>query len=86
MDGGVKEAFAAARGALAVTGGLFDVGAQAGINNTRPLVGGIKPASEVEVGASEGHPHFFRPLFQRFQALRQQDQGGVIGRSHGDGR
>ena len=33
MDGGVEEAFAAALGALAVTGVLFDVGDQTGMKN-----------------------------------------------------
>ena len=64
MNGGVKEAFAAALGALAMTGVLFDVGDQAGIKNTLPIAGGIKTAIEVEVGASEIQPHRCGPLFQ----------------------
>ena len=48
MNGGVEEAFAAVLGALTVTGILFDVGNQAGIKNTLPIVGGIKTAIEVE--------------------------------------
>ena len=63
MDGGVEEACAAALGALAVTGVLFDVGDQAGMKNTRPIVGGIKTAIEVEVGASEVQPDLFGHLF-----------------------
>ena len=86
MDGGVEEAFAAALGALAVTGVLFDVGDQAGIKNTLPIVGGIKTAIEVEGGASEVQPHLFSYLFQRFQALWQQDHVCFIDRSHGDRR
>ena len=47
MDGGVEETFAAALGALAVTGVLWDVGDQAGIKNTLPIAGGIKAPIEV---------------------------------------
>src|SRR5215831_15407687 len=86
MDSGVEEAFAAALGALAVTGVLLDVGDQAGIKNTLTIVGGIKTAIEVEVGASEVQPHLFGHLFQRFQALRQQDHVGLIDRRHRDRR
>jgi hypothetical protein len=69
MDGGIEEAFAAALGALAVTGVLFDVGNQAGIKNTLPIAGGIKAPIEVEIGAFQIYTHFFGHLFQRFQAL-----------------
>jgi hypothetical protein len=86
MDGGVEEAFAAALRGLAVTGVLFDVGDEAGMKNTLPIVRGIKTAIKVEVGASEVQPHLFRHLFQRFQALRQQDRIGFIDWSHGDWR
>ena len=86
MDGGVEEAFAAALRALAVPGGRFDVGDQAGMKNTLPIAAGIKTAIEVEVGASEVQPHLFGHLFQRFQALRHQDHVWFIDRSHGDRR
>ena len=49
MDGGVEEAFAAALGALAVTGVLFDVRDQARIKNALPIVRGIKTAIEVKI-------------------------------------
>lgn len=62
MDGSVKEAFAAALGTLAVARVLFDVGDQAGVKNTLPIVGGIKAAIEVEVGASEVQPDLFGDL------------------------
>ena len=49
MDSGVEEAFAAALGALAVTGILFDVRDQARIKNALPIVRGIKTAIEVKI-------------------------------------
>jgi len=69
MDGGVEEAFAAALDGLSVARILFDVGDQARIENALPIVGGIKTAIEVEVGASEVQPHLFGHLFQGVQAL-----------------
>jgi hypothetical protein len=86
MDGGVEEAFAATLGALAVTGVLFDVGDQAGIKNTLPIVGGIKTAIEVEIGSAEVQPNLFGYLLQRVQALRQQDHVCLIDGSHRDRR
>ena len=86
MDSGVEEAFAAALGALAVTGVLLDIGDEADIKNTLSIAGGIKTAIEVEVGASEVQPHLFRYLLQRLQALRQQHHIGLIDGCHGDGR
>ena len=82
MDSGVEEAFAAALGALAVTGVLLDIGDEADIKNTLSIAGGIKTAIEVEVGASEVQPHLFGHLFQRFQALREQDHGGLVDGCH----
>jgi hypothetical protein len=84
MEGGVKEAFAAALGALAITGVLFDVGDQAGIKNTLPIAGGIKTAIEVEIGTFQVQPNLFGHLLHRFQALREQDQVGLVDGSHGD--
>ena len=42
MDGFIEEAFASALGVLAVPGILFDIGDQAAIENTLPIVRGIK--------------------------------------------
>jgi hypothetical protein len=86
MDRFVEEAFAAALGALAVTGVLFDVGDQAGIKNTLPIVGGIKTAIEGKIGSTEVQPYLFGHLLQRVQALRQQDHVGLIDGSHRDRR
>ena len=47
----------------------LDVGDQARIEHALPIVGGIKTAIEVEVGASEVQPHLFGHLFQGVQAL-----------------
>ena len=64
MDGGVEEACAAALGALAVAGVLWDVGDEARIENPLPIVLGIKAAIEVEVGTSEIQPNLFGHLLQ----------------------
>src|SRR5882672_576413 len=86
MDGCVEEAFASAFRGLAVAGILFDIGDQAGIENARAIVRGIKAAIEVEVGPSEVQPDLFGYLFQRLQALREEDHVGLIDRSYGDRR
>ena len=86
MDSGVAEAFAAARGALAVTGVLLDIGDEADIKNTLAIAGGIKTAIQIEIGPSEVQSHLFGHLFQRFQAFGQQDHVGLIDGRHGDGR
>jgi hypothetical protein len=70
MDGFVEEAFASALGRLAVARILFDVGDQARIENTLPIVRRIKAAIEVEIGASQVQTHLFSHLLQRVQALR----------------
>lgn len=84
MDGGVEEAFAAALRRLAVARILFDVRDEAGIENAFAIVGRIKTPIEVEIGAVQGQPHLFGRLFQRFQALREQDHVGLVDGSHGD--
>jgi hypothetical protein len=85
-DGSVEEAFAAAFGTLAVAGVLFDVGDQTRIENALPIVGGIKTAVEIDIGAFEVQPHRFGHLFQGVRALREQDHVGLVDRRHGDGR
>ena len=86
MDRGVEEPLAPTLGALAVTGILFDVGDQTGIENALPIMCRIKAAIEIAIGPSEVHPDLFGHLFQRFQALGQQHHICFIDRSHGDGR
>ena len=86
MDGSVEEAFTAALGALAVAGVFFDVGDQAGIENTLTIGEGIKTAIQVEVGTSHVQAYLFGHLLQGMQALWQQHHVGLIDRSHGDGR
>ena len=86
MDSGVEEAFAAALGALAVTGVLFDVRDQARIKNALPIMCGIKTAIEVQISTSEIQPDLFGYLLQGFQALWKQPHVGLIDGSHGDRR
>ena len=86
MDSGVEEAFAAALGALAVTGVLLDIGDEADIKNTLSIAGGIKTAIEVEVGASEVHTDLLSYAFQRFQTIREQYHVRFIDGSNGDRR
>jgi hypothetical protein len=82
MDGGVEETFAAALGALAVTGVLFDVGDQAGIKNTLPIIPTVSLDVISLVAISYGyyrgqieHRHWFRlmadPHEQFFWTLQQ---------------
>ena len=85
MDGGVEEAFAATLGVLTMPGVLGDVGEQAGVEYALPIAGRITAAIEVEGGPSEVPPHLLRHLFQRSQALREQDHICFIDGSHGDG-
>jgi len=84
MDGGVEEAFAAALWGLAVARILFDIGDQAGIENTFPIVRGIKATIKIEISTSEVQPDLFRHLLQRLQALWQQHHVGLIHGSHWD--
>jgi len=49
MDGCVEEAVASAFRGLAVAGILFDIGDQAGIENARAIVRGIKATIKVEI-------------------------------------
>ena len=69
MDGGVEEAFASALWGLAVVRILFDVGDQAGIENTFPMVRGIKATIKVERGTSEVQPDLLSDLLQGVEAL-----------------
>ena len=82
MDSGVEEAFAAALGELAVTGVLLDIGDEADIKNTLTIRSGVKATVEIDISASEGQPDLFRHLFQRFQALREQDHVGLVDGCH----
>jgi hypothetical protein len=59
---------------------------EAFIKNTRAIVGGIKTAIEVEIGASEVQTNLFGYPLQRFQALREQDHVGLVDGRHGDRR
>ena len=86
MDSGVEVAFAAALGALAVTGILFDVRDQTRIKNALPIVRGIKTAIEVKISTSEVQPNLFGHFLQRFQTLREQHHVGLVDGSHGDRR
>jgi hypothetical protein len=86
MDGFVEEAFASTLDSLAVARILFDIGDQACVKNALAIACGIKAAIEVEVGSTEIDTHLFGHLFQRFQALRQQDHVWFIDRSYGDRR
>ena len=86
MDHFIAEAFAAALGVLAMTRILCAVRNQPRIEYALPIACGIKAAIEVQVGPSEVQPDLFGYLFQRFQALREEDHVGLIDRSHGDRR
>ena len=86
MDHGIEEAFASALGVLAMTQILCEVRNQPRIEDALPIACGIKAAIEVEVGPSEGQPDLFGYLFQRFQALREEDHIGLIDRRHGERR
>ena len=86
MDYCIEEAFASALGVLAITRILFDVRDHTGVENAFAIVRGIKAAIEVEIGAFKVQPDLFGYLFQRFQALREEDHVGLIDRSHGDRR
>ena len=84
MDGFVEEAFAAALRRLAVASILFDVRDQTCIENAFAIVGGIKAAIEVDLGAAEVQTHLFGHVLQRVQSLREQDHVCLIDGSHGD--
>jgi hypothetical protein len=64
MDGFIEEAFASALGRLSVARILWDVGDQAHIENTLPIVCGIKATIEVEIGTSQVEPDLFSHLLQ----------------------
>src|SRR6267378_3880867 len=86
MDRFVEEALPSTLRALAVPRILGDIGDQAGVEDALAIAGGIKAAIEVEVGPSEVQPDLFGYLFQRLQALREEDHVGLIDRSYGDRR
>src|SRR5262245_3254711 len=86
MDHFLEEACASALGVLAMTRILCDVRHQPRMEDARPMAGGIKAAIEVEGGPSEVQPDLFGDLFQRLQALREEDHVGLIDRSHGNRR
>ena len=86
VDGGVEEAFAPALRRLAVARILFDIRNEPRVENALPIVCGIKAPIEVEIRSAEVQPHLFGYLFQRFEALREQDHIRLIDGRHGDGR
>ena len=45
-----------------------------------------KPPSRLNIRSGEGRPDLFGYLFQRFEALREQDHIRLIDGRHGDGR
>ena len=61
----VKETFAAALGALAVAGILWNIGDQARIEDALPIVCRIKTAIQIERGPSEVSPDLFGHFLQR---------------------
>ena len=63
----------------------MSTGNHAGMENALPIVRGIKTTIEVQGGSTEIDTHLFGHLFQRFQALRQQDHVRLIHGSHGEG-
>ena len=85
MDGGIKQAFAASLGTLAVPAVLWDVGDEARIENALAIVRRINATIEVEIGAAEVHPDLFGHLLQGFQTLGQQDHVRLIDGSNRQG-
>ena len=71
MDGFIEEPLAAALGGFAIAGILFDVGDHACIEKARAIRSGVKAAVEIDIGASEVQPDFFRHLLQGGQTLGQ---------------
>ena len=67
MDRGVEQPLAPTLGTLAVTRILLDVGDHTGIENALAIVGGIKAASEIEIGTSEVQPDLFATFFNAFR-------------------
>ena len=63
---------------------LLDVRDQTCIENAFAIVGGIKAAIEVDLGAAEVQTHLFGHVLQRVQSLREQDHVCLIDGSHGD--
>jgi hypothetical protein len=86
LEPGVEETFASALGVLTVARILGDVGDHPGIENALAIVGGIKAAVEIDIGASEVQTDLFSDLLQRFETLGEQHHIRFIDRSHGDGR
>ena len=82
----MHQALPSALGGLAIARILVDVRHQPRMEKARPIPCGITAAIEVEVGPSEGQPDLFGYLFQRFQALREEDHIGLIDRRHGERR
>jgi hypothetical protein len=64
MDGGIEQSLAPALGALTIARILWDVRDQAGIENTLPIVGGIKATIEVEIAISQVQTDLFGYPFQ----------------------
>ena len=80
----MEEACASAFGVLAMTRMLFEVRNQPRMEDALPIACRIKAAIEGEGGPSAVSPDLFGYLFQRLQALWEEDHVGRIDRSHGD--
>jgi hypothetical protein len=65
----LKPSLPPALGVLAVAWILLDIRDQARVENALAIVGRIKAAIQVEIGASEVYPHLFGHALQRFQPL-----------------
>jgi hypothetical protein len=85
MDSFVESPLPSTLGGFASAWVCFEVRHHARIENTLAIVGGITATIEVEIGASQVHPHLLSHLLQRFQALRQQHHICCIHGSYWDG-
>jgi hypothetical protein len=86
MDSGIKEPLAPSLGSLAVARILFDVGDQAGIENTLSDVLGIKARVKIQIGSCEVQTDRFSHSLQGFQTLWQQEYVRLIDGSHWEWR
>src|SRR5918912_1907376 len=85
MDGGVEQQVRSELRGLAVEGVLFDVGDHPRIENALAIRSGVKAAVKLDISASEVQSDLFGHLFQRFQALREQDHVRLIDGCHRQG-
>src|SRR5215467_4073461 len=82
----LAQPLAPTRGALAVAGGLCEIGEHIRMKYARAMRSGGKAAVEMDIRASAVPPDLFRHLFPRFQALRSQDHGRLMDGCHRQGR